>query len=368
MSNHSEFMRQVVAAAILAPSGGNNQPWSFYNDGDVLYVVNDRSRASSPTLDVGERATHAALGAAVENAVIAAAAAGRVARVQWLPDAGNPRIVARLDFDAGEPGAAQAADAALQPQLQARLTNRRTSKARAIPAEQIAALAAAARLRGGQMFLCQDPAKLDEVGEILGVSDGIRMFSPALHGEMMSELRWTQRETEDTRDGIDLATLEISGGQRGMIRMMRRFGVARFMGKIGAGKAFIAGAKQMLAASSAFAVITIPGHSPADYLQGGRAMERAWLTASSLGLAFQPLAAVTYLFMRVRFFRGEGFDAATVQTLQGLLDRFDRVFPEIDRSHGHVLYFRLGYAEPATARSLRRTVDAVLHEGPPPVA
>lgn len=359
-------MRSVVGAAVQAPSGGNNQPWSFHCDGEVLYVVNDRSRASSPTLDVGERATYAALGAAVENAVVAAAAAGRVARVQWLPDASNPRIAARLEFASGGDAGALAADAALNPQVYERLTNRRTSKAREIPRDQVAALEAAAQSRGGRLFLCNDPAKLDEIGEIIGVSDGIRMFSAGLHREMMSELRWNQRETEDTRDGIDLATLEISGGQRGMIRMMRRFGVARFMGKIGAGKAFIAGAKQTLAASSAFAVITVPGHSLADYLQGGRAMERVWLTASSLGLAFQPLAAVTYLFMRVRFFRGEGFDAATVQTLKGLLDRFDRVFPEIDPDHGHVLYFRLGYADPASARSLRRPVEAVLHAGPPP--
>jgi hypothetical protein len=91
-----------------------------------------------------------------------------------------------------------------------------------------------------------------------------------------------------------------------MIRMMRRFGVARVMGKLGAGKALIAGARQALTASSAFAVITIPGHSLADYLQGGRAMERVWLTATSLGLAFQPLAALAYLLMRVRFFAGQG--------------------------------------------------------------
>ena len=365
MNKESDFMRTIVGAAVQAPSGGNNQPWSFHCDGEVLYVVNDRSRASSPTLDVGERATYAALGAAVENAVIAAAAAGRLARVQWLPDPNNPRIAARLDFTDGDP-AALAADAALYPQVNERLTNRRTSTPRALPADQIAALRAAAELRGGQLSLCHDPKQLDVLAEILGVSDGIRMFSAALHGEMMGELRFTKKETDESRDGIDLATLELSGGQRRVIRMMRRFSVARFMGKLGAGKAFIAGAKQMLATSSAFAVVSVPGHGLADYLQGGRAMQRVWLTATSLGVVFQPLAAVTYLFMRVRFFNSEGFDPATAHTLQSLLDRFDHIFPEIGRDRGHVLYFRLGYAERASARSLRRPVDAVLHKGPPP--
>ncbi len=347
----------------MAPSGGNNQPWEFYVDGDALYVVNDRSRATSPTLDVGERATYAALGAAVENIVVAAAGAGRSARVQWLPVADNPLIAARVELvDAP----VSAADAALSAHIGERMTNRQPGRQTSLLDDQVAALRAAASAHGGQLHLCSDKARLGELAEILGMGDAIRMFSANLHAEMMSELRWNPHETETTRDGIDLATLELSGAQRSMIRLMRRFGVARVMGKLGAGKAFIAGNRELLAASSAFAVLTIPGHALADYLQGGRAMERVWLTATSLGLAFQPLAALAYLLMRVRFFAGQGLPPELAQTLQDLLARMDRVFPEIDPTHGHVLYFRLANAEPASMRSLRRPVEAVLRAGKPP--
>ncbi len=360
----SEFARSLVEAAILAPSGGNNQPWEFYVDGDAIIVVNDRSRASSPTLDVGERATYAALGAAVENIVLAAAGAGRSARVQWLPVADNPLIAARVELLEG-PGSTE--DTALSAHIGARLTNRRPGRQTPLLDAQVAALRAAASAHGGQLHLCSDRPRLDEIGEILGIGDAIRMFTTSLHAEMMSELRWNPHETETTRDGIDIATLELGGAQRGMIRMMRRFGFARVMGKLGAGKAFISGNRQTLAASSAFAVLTIPGHALTDYLQGGRAMERVWLTATSLGLAFQPLAALAYLLMRVRFFGGQGLSPETAAILQDLLGRMDRAFPEIDPSHGHVLYFRLANAEPATVRSLRRPVDAVLRAGKPPV-
>lgn len=363
MSNHSEFMRKMVAAAIAAPSGGNNQPWEFYAEDDALYVVNDRSRASAPTLDVGERATYAALGAAVENVVLAASGAGRSARVQWLPVADNPLIAARVEF-ADAPG--PAGDAALSAYIGERVTNRRPGRPTPLLDDQVAALRAAASAHGGQLHLCSDKARLDEIGEILGIGDAIRMFSANLHAEMMGELRWNPHEAQTTRDGMDIATLEISGAQRTMIRMLRRFGVARVMGKLGAGKAFIAGNREALAASSAFAVLTIPGHALADYLQGGRAMERVWLTATSLGLAFQPLAAIAYLMMRVRFFAGQGLPPELARTLQELLTRMDRLFPEIDPTHGHVLYFRLANAEPARMRSLRRPVEAVLRAGMPP--
>lgn len=360
----AEFARSLVEAAITAPSGGNNQPWEFYVDGDAVYVVNDRSRASSPTLDVGERATYAALGAAVENIVVAAAGAGRSARVQWLPVADNPLIAARVEL-VDAPVAA--ADSALSAYIGARLTNRRPGRQTPLQGDQVAALQAAASAHGGQLHLCSDKARLDELAEILGIGDALRMFTVNLHAEMMSELRWTPHETEATRDGIDIATLELGGAQRGMIRMMRRFGFAKVMRKLGAGKAFIAANRQTLAASSAFAVVTIPGHGLADYLQGGRAMERVWLTATSLGLAFQPLAALAYLLMRVRFFAGQGLPPELARTLQELLARMDRVFPEIDPTHGHVLYFRLADAEPVTVRSLRRPVDAVLRVGKPSI-
>ena len=49
------------------------------------------------------------------------------------------------------------------------------------------------------------------------------------------------------------------------------------------------------------------------------------------------------------------------------LQRMDRVFPEMDPGHGHVLYFRLANAAPASLRSLRRPVEAVLRAGKPPV-
>lgn len=45
----------VVEHAMLAPSGGNCQPWRFYSEGEALHLVHDRQRSIN-RLDVGHRA------------------------------------------------------------------------------------------------------------------------------------------------------------------------------------------------------------------------------------------------------------------------------------------------------------------------
>lgn len=366
MHKSSSFTHAVIAAAITAPSGGNNQPWKFFADDGEIFVVNDRSRASSPTLDVGERATYAALGAAVENMVIAAAKLGQRAEVTWLPRPDQPLIAARLRFEEASIDSL-AAEAALFDAVHQRLTNRRVSERKPIPEADLQALREAAEARGCGLQIATGDDELATIGAVVGESDAIRVFHDAMRGEMLSELRWSPEEVSRTRDGMDLATLEVGKAQRWLFSTLRSPRIVRALEVIGFARGLVAGARKLLDKSSAFAIVTTPGHTLADYLQGGRAMQRVWLTATRLGLAFQPLSAVAYLFNRVRFFGGEGLPAETAAKLHELYSRFAPCFPQLDPAHGHVLYFRLGYAGPATARSLRRPVEDVLVSGPPQV-
>lgn len=363
----SDFVRALVAAAITAPSGGNNQPWKFYVDREDLFVVNDRRRATAPTLDVHERATYAALGAAVEAIVIAAARLGRRAEVTWLPRPATPVLAARVRFS-DAPREALADDAALFDLLERRGTNRRLGARREIPSADVQAMRDAVSIRGGRLHLVMSEPELSRVAEIVGIVDGLRLFDAAMRAEMAGEIRFSQADVTRTRDGIDIATLEIGKGEQWMIRkLLQSANVARVLERIGFSRGLVAGAKKTIARSSAFGIITVPGHSLEDFLQGGRAMLRAWLVATRAGLAFQPLAAATYLFTRVRAFGGEGLPPSLSSKLRDLYGSFSRSVPALGADEGHVLYFRLGYADPASTRALRRPVEDVLFVGPPDV-
>jgi hypothetical protein len=106
-------------------------------------------------------------------------------------------------------------------------------------------------------------------------------------------------------------------------------------------------------------LLTVDGRSPESFFAGGRAMQRLWLTASSLGLAVQPMTAITYLFPRLELEHGPGLGAREVAQLTRLRSRYLDLL-QVQPDEAEVLLFRLARAPAPSARSLRRHLDDVL--------
>jgi hypothetical protein len=204
-----------------------------------------------------------------------------------------------------------------------------------------------------------EPAALDEIGSILGAGDRVRFLSQRLHAEMMGEIRWTAEEVERTRDGVDLATLESTRADLAGIRLARRWSNIQFLREIGGGSALEKASRNSVAAASAMGLVTIAGTGRESYVRGGRALQRVWLTATSLGLAMQPMSAIVYLWRRLEHGGGVGLDAGEVAVLSQLRERFNKLF-DVGSDRAEIMLFRLAIAEPPTARALRRPVDEVL--------
>ena len=96
----------LASAGVLAASPHNTQPWRFAVGrlGVDVFEVPERNLGA---MDPFGRERLAGLGAAVHNMALAASSLGRVAAVALLPDAGDPRHVARILL--GPEGAAVAA-------------------------------------------------------------------------------------------------------------------------------------------------------------------------------------------------------------------------------------------------------------------
>jgi molybdopterin/thiamine biosynthesis adenylyltransferase len=349
-----DLIRSLVEHGIAAPSGGNAQPWTFEWNGTTLRCLLDPTRSGS-LLDYAHRATWLAFGAMAENIVVAASERGLTASVRQFPEGVDAPVVCAIDIDRGTP--APSPDP-LAEEILRRCTNRRLGVREPLPPTATSSLRDAARARGASLRLIEDHDDMDALGRILGAGDRVRFLSSTLHAELMSELRWSASEAERTRDGIDLRTLELDATDLAALRLTARWRVMELLGHIGGGGNLEAFGRRVAKGSSAFGSLSFPGDDAAAFFEGGRAVQHVWLRATALGLGFQPLAALPYLFMRAET-GGEGLSTSETQRLRDL-QRPYRALTAVPEGHADVLLFRLARVSAPSVRALRRPVDDVL--------
>lgn len=332
----------VAAAAIRAPSGGNVQPWHIDAGPDLITIRLAPEHTS--TMDVGYRGSAVAVGAALFNARVAAAAHQVLGPVSIAEDAGGAPLQATLQLrDAADPQLAGLYDAML-----AREANRRLGRAEPIPGDTVQLLHAAAEREGAQLRLVIEPDDIARAAAILAAADRARYLTPRLHAEMISELRWPGDPLPDT--GIDIRSLEFEPGELAVVDILRRPEVMAELARWNAGSVLGESTRRQMSASSAMAVISVSGGSLADYVRGGSAVEAVWITAQQRGLAVQPVSPI-FLYAR-----GTGdfteVSAAYADQLRYLQEEFGQL-AGLPTDASIALLLRIAVSEPASVRSLR---------------
>jgi hypothetical protein len=93
--------------------------------------------------------------------------------------------------------------------------------------------------------------------------------------------------------------------------------VSRALREVGGGDGLKRGARKAISCAAAAGLLRRPGErTRRAYLQGGRALERLWLTAESLGLGLHPMTGFLYWLepmatMHERFAHFDSSDAFT---------------------------------------------------------
>ena len=280
----SELLDDLAVAAMRAPSGGNVQPWRIEVRPDGVDIAIAPTYTS--TMDVGFRGSAVAVGAALLNTRIAAAAHGALGEVTVSENSGAVPLQVRLRLGTD----ADADLAELFGAMMTRETNRHHGEAHPVDAELTAALSAAAQSQGGRLRLLTDRAEMERVATIFAAADRIRFLTPHLHGEMVSELRWPGDPDQDA--GIDVRNLEFDEGDMAVLGVLRRPDVMAQLAQWQAGSALGDDMRDRILASSALAVVSVPGRTLSDYAAGGSAVEAVWITAQQHGVGAQPVSPV----------------------------------------------------------------------------
>jgi hypothetical protein len=301
-----DALRPILEAGLRAPSAENRHFLRLRPAGGQLELL-------STDVDSWAERPHRRLlallsyGAVVENMALRSAALGASLRPAWWPDAARPALVAALDWVRSEATADPLAAA-----IDARHTNRRFYRREALPPAELAQLdAAVAAVPGARLLWLDRPPLRAAALRLLRLAESERFRRPALHEELFSAVRFEAGWERSTAEGLPPGSLEVEPPMRPGFAALRRWPLMRAAAALGAPALLGLRAAWLPCRLSPHLGLVLAEATPEmRELVGGRALERAWLAATALGLAFQPMAAPIAL---ARQRAGNGWVAPAVQ-------------------------------------------------------
>lgn len=341
----------IVEAACKAPSGGNSQPWRWVYKNGSLQVFNAFHNGPG-FLAYGNFASYVAIGAAAENIVLMSQELGYEARFSIFPEAKVEELI--MVFRFFKLNEKEKTNSPLVKAIDSRLTNRKLGKRQPIEQNQLNLLKeAASSIPGAALRFFTSEEELDNIADLLGELEKIRLLEKSGHRDFVAEVRWTVEENDEKRDGVDLRTLELTASEKIGLEVAKDEKIIEMINKWQGGGAFKKLTKKSIQSAGAVGIITMRNGNKEDFLYGGMALERIWLTANANDIAFQPTSASVFVYARLIQGKGVGLSKETAAKLEALRPRFERTFLFPDNCR-EIFIFRLSKNTEPEIKSLRK--------------
>ncbi|TZF82580.1 Rv1355c family protein [Pedobacter sp. BS3] len=351
----ADTLKTLVAAAAIAPSAGNNQPWKWYSDGKQIYLFHDIERSESYG-DFENMVSYVTFGTAIENLKLKAAGLGLKVTEKLFPLEGQPLLIAVFSF---EKAAVRKDD--LVNYITIRFTNRHLGQGGQIEADQLAEMrSVASEVPGAALKIIEGKQNMEALADITGQAEKLRLFIPQGHYELFEkEMRWSKEEVETAKDGLDIRTLELSPKDAIGFRVARDLRAVQMVASWNKGKALENMTAKLVATSAAAALITMPAFDPVNCIRAGVALERVWLTANKHAISLQPIMAAILHFARLNYGNGIDMPANIQQEFRKLNKDFNKLFKLDGQQEEPLFLVRLFTGEQPSSKSLRLDLDKV---------
>jgi nitroreductase len=313
-------VNDLIRLATLAANSHNTQPWQFVPGDRRIDIRPDVSRRLS-AVDPDDHHLFCSLGCAAENLAIAAAATGHGGEARFNP-AGVSSVV--FEYADGAPVASP-----LFPAILTRQSTRAGYDGRAVSADDLATLAAAADVPGVETILITDRKRIGEIADLVVAGNDAQMADAAFRRELKTWLRFNPRQALATADGL----FSVTTGNPSLPSWLGLRFFDLLVSAASEGRQYTA----QMRSSAGVAVFVSDSNDKMHWVQAGRAAQRFALQATALGLKH----AFVNQAVEVPAVR------AQLATYLGVGDRR----PD--------LIMRFGYG-PEVPKSLRRPVEQVL--------
>lgn len=352
-------LHHLVGQANLAPSGGNIQPWVWVFDRKgVLHLFHDQIRSHS-MLDYKGTGSLIAFGAALENLRLTSAKAGIEIELIYHIDDFEEECIASIRFVAKHNKPIEVPYSDLAEGIGIRCTNRKNTPRQLLSRGELNSILEMVSEEGMFLEVAEQKQELEELAEIVGAMDRMRFFHEQGLTDFIKEVRWSDKEAKETKDGIDIATLELSGTERAAMGLLKDPRTVRFFRKFLMGYGLTKISKDTLMSSSAIFLLEADQFSARSYLNSGMVLQRIWIKANMMGLSFQPVTAMLFIFHKVLLEKNHGFTKEEENEIYSIKESFNSLFNK-DKKRKEIFMFRLNNAGEPSMKAYRRNVSDTL--------
>jgi hypothetical protein len=254
---------ELVRFATLAANSHNTQPWLFNAQGTAIRIRPDVSRRC-PIVDPEDRHLIASLGCATENLVLAAAATGLNATVEFE----NSEHAATLSFEKTQQQPSPAFQA-----ITKRQSTRTPFDPAPIPMEDLRAMEEAIAKPGVRAKFLTARRDLDQLRDFVVQGNTAQCQDPAFVDELRHWVRFNQTHAVETGDGLYAGATSNPG-------------VPRWLGRAIFPYVFTAGAESpkyvaQMDGSAGALILYAETDEPAGWYNVGRASQRFQLETTA---------------------------------------------------------------------------------------
>ena len=260
----------AISHGLLAPNPHNLQPWQIALEGEDRFVLMHDETRRLPETDPYDRQIMIGMGCFLEQAVLAAGAAGYDVDLEIMED--GPRIARATLRDGGQ----------IDP-LAAHILDRRSCKEpfedRVVPAELAHQLELFADIH-------TDPTMVDTLKDLTFEAWMVETTTPHTMQESIDLMRMGKNEINATPDGLDIGGAFLEGLMLAGVLTREALADPESTG-------FQQGIdiyREMLMATPAYAVLTSATNTRADHIEAGQRWLRLNLKTTALGLALHPVS------------------------------------------------------------------------------
>jgi molybdopterin/thiamine biosynthesis adenylyltransferase len=354
-----EELEQMIEKANLAPSGGNIQPWVWvFDKKGVLHLFHDKIRSHS-LLDYKGIGSLIAFGAALENLRLQAGNMGIEIEIIYQIKKFEEECIASIRFLTKQKKPLKIKYSELIEGIDLRCTNRKNKKRYLLDQDELKSLLEVAKENKVFIEWRDQETDLIQLAKVVGGMDRLRFFHDQGLVDFINEVRWTEREAIETKDGIDIATLELSGTEKAAIGLLRDPRTIKFFRKYFMGYGLTKISKDTITTASGIFLLRTNDYSPLAMLNVGIVLQRVWIKANMLGLSVQPVSAMLFIFHRILNEKETGFteieEKEILELRKSFSDIFNNKFDEKD-----IFMFRINKAGEPSVKSYRRDLAETL--------